>query len=176
MSDKRFAYRVSLSSASHSIPSEYSRCVVGTTSVGYRISTGNIVSLFGCSLSEGIASLKPRLLNRFALRCFAPNTIRLSSVRRTLSSRRFKQCAVRRKCFTRSTLSTLYPPLYSHHPPLSILYSPPSTLHSSFFTLNFSLRRRAGSIDKKRRLAFSILPIGRFVSYSLPVMPELMII
>ena len=28
-----------------------------------------------CSLSEGIALLNPRLLNRFALRCFAPNVV-----------------------------------------------------------------------------------------------------
>ncbi len=101
-----------------------------------------------------------------------------SPVLRTLSSLSFTQCAVLRNCFVRSPLYSIYSSL-----PFYTLNSPPSTLNSTLYTLDPSLSTLLSPLSygqvrstQKRRLTFSILPIGRFVSCSLPVMPELMII
>ena len=128
----------SLSGASHPIPSECSRYVIGTTSDVRRISTGNIVSFLSVRVFADAVSVG------FAFRGFR--------FAQPPCCRSFTQYAGRRKCFTRSTLSTL-------NPPFSILHYISSTLNSSLYIFDSLL------LTLHHILYTLLSPMGRFARY-----------
>ena len=161
---------LSLSGASHPTPSDCRRCVVETTLDIYRISIGNIVSSLRVRVFADAVSVV------FAFRRYhfvQPPVIEslCSPVLRTTL-----QSEIQAMCSSKKLLRSLSSLLYILFVPL--LYPQLSTLHSQFYSRHpqsFSLQPPLSTLHygdgqvrsiQKRRLAFSILPIGRFVSCS----------
>ena len=129
---------LSLSSASHPIPTECNLCVVGTMSDVCRISTGNIASLlsvrvFADAVSGGVFAnrgyhfVQPPVIE----------SLSLSGASHPIQSEFHAMCSSKKLLHSLYTLNSIL-----------------SSLHSSLFTLNFSLRRWAGSLDTKTPIGF----------------------